>query len=326
MIDLLFALFDDKRLLAMICAAIAAGATVVTLAMPLLGGDGLEKRIAAVAAEREKIRQRERERASRGGERASLRVSPKQYMQTVVEKFNLSSWLGEEAARAKLVQAGYRGQSPYVVFLFFRMVAPTVMAVGSLVYVFLLLKLDYPWTIKVGICLAATYVGIYLPNLFVKNRIQRRQTAINRAFPDALDLMLICVESGMPIEGAFKRVSEEIGDQSIELAEELMLATAELSYLPDRRQAFDNLAKRVPLDGVKSLCMALQQSERFGTPMATTLRVIAQENRDQRMTAAEKKAAALPPQLTVPMILFFLPVLFVVILGPAIIRIVATFR
>jgi tight adherence protein C len=326
MIDLLFALFDDKRLLAMICAAIAAGATVVTLAMPLLGGDVLEKRIAAVAAEREKIRQRERERASRGGERASLRVSPKQYMQTVVEKFNLSSWLGEEAARAKLVQAGYRGQSPYVVFLFFRMVAPTVMAVGSLVYVFLLLKLDYPWTIKLGICLAATYVGIYLPNLFVKNRITRRQTAINRAFPDALDLMLICVESGMAIEGSFRRVSEEIGDQSIELAEELMLATAELSYLPDRRQAFENLAKRVPLDGVKSLCMALQQSERFGTPMATTLRVIAQENRDMRMTAAEKKAAALPPQLTVPMILFFLPVLFVVILGPAVIRIMATFR
>jgi tight adherence protein C len=326
MIDLLFALFDDKRLLAMICAAIAAGATVVTLAMPLLGGDVLEKRIAAVAAEREKIRQRERERASRGGERASLRVSPKQYMQTVVEKFNLSSWLGEEAARAKLVQAGYRGQSPYVVFLFFRMVAPTVMAVGSLIYVFLLLKLDYPWTIKLGICLAATYVGIYLPNLFVKNRITRRQTAINRAFPDALDLMLICVESGMAIEGSFKRVSEEIGEQSIELAEELMLATAELSYLPDRRQAFENLAKRVPLDGVKSLCMALQQSERFGTPRATPLRVIAQENRDQRMTAAEKKAAALPPQLTVPMILFFLPVLFVVILGPAIIRIVATFR
>jgi len=326
MIDLLFALFDDKRLLAMICAAIAAGATIVTLAMPLLGGDVLEKRIAAVAAEREKIRQRERERASRGGERASLRVSPKQYMQTVVEKFNLSSWLGEEAARAKLVQAGYRGQSPYVVFLFFRMVAPTVMAVGSLIYVFLLLKLDYPWTIKLGICLAATYVGIYLPNLFVKNRITRRQTAINRAFPDALDLMLICVESGMAIEGSFKRVSEEIGEQSIELAEELMLATAELSYLPDRRQAFENLAKRVPLDGVRSLCMALQQSERFGTPMATTLRVIAQENRDQRMTAAEKKAAALPPQLTVPMILFFLPVLFVVILGPAIIRIVATFR
>jgi tight adherence protein C len=201
------------------------------------------------------------------------------------------------------------------------MVAPLAMLALTAFYVFILLKLDYPWTVNVGICLAATYIGIYLPNLFVKNKITRRQASINRAFPDALDLMLICVESGMSLEASFKRVSEEIGSQSIELAEELTLSTAELSYLPDRRVTFENLAKRVPLDGVKSLCLALQQSERFGTPVAQTLRVIAQENRDQRMTAAEKKAAALPPQLTVPMILFFLPVLFVVILGPAVIKV-----
>src|ERR1700722_16470152 len=320
MIEFLFAIFEDKRILAMICAAIAAGATVITLAMPLLGGDELDKRMAAVAAEREKIRQRERERLSRG-DKTTRRASPKQYMQTVVEKFNLSDWLGEEKARSLLVQAGYRGQGPYVVFLFFRMVAPLSMLIGSALYVFILLQLDYAWTVKVGICLAATYIGIYLPNLFVKNKITRRQGSINRAFPDALDLMLICVESGMSLEATFKRVSEEIGTQSIELAEELTLSTAELSYLPDRRVTFENLAKRVPLDGVKSLCLALQQSERFGSPVAQTLRVIAQENRDQRMTAAEKKAAALPPQLTVPMILFFLPVLFVVILGPAVIKV-----
>jgi tight adherence protein C len=325
MLDLIFALLDDKRLLAMIFAAVAAGATVITLAMPLLGGNPLEKRMAAVAAEREKIRQRERERLSRGSEKPSLRASPKQYMQTVVEKFKLSDWLGEEKVRAMLLQAGYRGHSPYVVFLFFRLVAPSLMLVGSLAYVFGLLQLDYPWTIKVGICLGATYLGAYLPNLYVRNRISRRQISINRAFPDALDLMLICVESGMSLEATFKRVSEEIGAQSVELAEEMTLATAELSYLPDRRQTFENLAKRVPLEGVKSLCLALQQSERFGTPVAQTLRVIAQENRDQRMTAAEKKAAALPPQLTVPMILFFLPVLFVVILGPAIIKVMYQF-
>ena len=165
-----------------------------------------------------------------------------------------------------------------------------------------------------------------LPNLFIKNKITKRQASINRAFPDALDLMLICVESGMSLEATFKRVSEEVGAQSIELAEELTLATAELSYLSDRRQTFENLAKRVPLEGMKSLCLALQQSERFGTPVAQTLRVIAQENRDQRMTAAEKKAAALPPKLTVPMIVFFLPVLFVVILGPAVIKVMATFK
>jgi len=247
-------------------------------------------------------------------------------MQTVVERFNLSNLLGEETMRSLLVQAGYRGEGPYVVFLFFRMVAPLAMLAITAFYVFVLLKLDYPWTVNVGICITATYLGIYLPNLFVRNRISRRQLSINRAFPDALDLMLICVESGMSLETTFQRVSQEIGTQSIELAEELTLATAELSYLSDRRQTFENLAKRVPLDGVKSLCLALQQSEKFGTPVAQTLRVIAQENRDQRMTAAEKKAAALPPQLTVPMILFFLPVLFVVILGPAIIKVMDTWK
>jgi tight adherence protein C len=118
-------------------------------------------------------------------------------------------------------------------------------------------------------------------------------------------------------------VSNEVGTQSVALAEELTLTTAELSYLPDRRQAYENLAKRTDLDGVKSVCMALQQSERYGTPLATMLRVMAQENRDMRMSEAEKKAAGLPPKLTVPMILFFLPVLFVVILGPAVIKVMA---
>jgi tight adherence protein C len=175
----------------------------------------------------------------------------------------------------------------------------------------------------IGICLAATYVGMQLPYIFLKNKIQRRQLSIRRAFPDALDLLLICVESGMSIEAAFRRVSQEIGTQSVALAEELTLTTAELSYLPDRRQAYENLAMRTDLDGVKSVCLALQQAERYGTPLAQTLRVMAQENRDMRMSEAEKKAAALPPKLTVPMITFFLPVLFVVILGPAAIKVMS---
>ena len=127
----------------------------------------------------------------------------------------------------------------------------------------------------------------------------------------------------MSIEAAFKKVSDEIGTQSVALAEELTLTTAELSYLPDRRQAYENLAKRTDLEGVKSVCMALQQAERYGTPLANMLRVMAQENRDMRMAEAEKKAAGLPPKLTVPMILFFLPVLFIVILGPAAIKVMA---
>jgi len=310
----------NPRNAAMVFAAIAAIATVLTLAMPLLATDSLDKRMKSVAIEREKMRQRERERLARG-EKVSLRRSPKQYMQTIVDRFNLRKWVGQEEARALLVQAGYRGQAPYITFLFFRLVVPTVMLIGSLFYVFIIFQIDQPATIKIGMCLAATYFGMYLPMLFVKNQISRRQLSIRRAFPDALDLLLICVESGMSIEAGFRKVSGEIGSQSIALAEELTLTTAELSYLQDRRQAYENLAKRTNLDGVKSVCMALQQAERYGTPMAQTLRVMAQENRDMRMSEAEKKAAGLPPKLTVPMILFFLPVLFVVILGPAAIRV-----
>jgi tight adherence protein C len=320
MIDFLIEKVSDARFLAMVFAAVGAIATVITLAMPLIVTDTLGKRMKSVAIEREKLRQRERERLARG-EKISLRPTPKQYMQHIVDRFNLSKWVGQEEARSLLVQAGYRGHAPYVTFLFFRLVMPTVMLLATLFYVFVVIQLDQPALVKLLICIAATYLGMHLPSLFVKNQISRRQTSIKRAFPDALDLLLICVESGMSIEAGFKRVSQEIGSQSIPLAEELTLTTAELSYLQDRRQAYENLAKRTNLDGVRSVCMALQQAERYGTPMAQTLRVMAQENRDMRMSEAEKKAAGLPPKLTVPMILFFLPVLFVVILGPAAIRV-----
>ena len=310
----------DPQVLAMVFAAIAAGATVITLAMPLLARDTLSTRMKAVAFEREKIRQRERERLAQG-HKVALRQSPKAYMKTVVENFNLSKWVGQEEARAKLVQAGYRGQAPYVTYLFFRMVMPVAMMAATLFYVFVVIDLDQPLLIKLGIAIGAAYFGILSPNLFLKNKIQRRQLSIKRAFPDALDLLLICIELGMSVEAAFQKVSAEIGTQSIELAEELTLTTAELSYLPDRRQAYENLAQRVGLEGVKSVCLALQQAERYGTALGTTMRVLSQENCDMRMSEAEKKAAGLPPKLTVPMILFFLPVLFVVILGPAAIRV-----
>jgi tight adherence protein C len=208
-------------------------------------------------------------------------------MAKVVDRFNLSKWLAQEEAREKLVQAGFRGHAPYVAFLFFRMVVPAVAFVFALVYVFLIIELDQPATVKIGLCLGAAYGGMQLPYIFLKNRIAKRQLSIKRAFPDALDLLLICVESGMSIEAAFKKVSEEIGSQSVPLAEELTLTTAELSYLQERRAAYDNLAKRTDLEGVKSVCVALQQAERYGTPLAQTLRVLSQENRDMRMSEAE---------------------------------------
>ncbi len=313
----------NVKTLTMLFAAVAGAATVLTLAMPLVMVNPLDKRMRAVALEREKIRQRERERLAQENQKVKLRQSPKQYVQRIVDQFNLSKWVGQEEARLKLVQAGYRGQAPYVTYLFFRMITPVACFLFAVVYLFVILKFDQPATIKLGICIFAAYVGMQLPLVLLKNKISRRQLSIKRAFPDTLDLLLICVESGMSIEAALRKVSDEVGSQSVALAEELTLTTAELSYLPDRRQAYENLAKRTDLDGVKSVCMALQQSERYGTPLATMLRVMAQENRDMRMSEAEKKAAGLPPKLTVPMILFFLPVLFVVILGPAVIKLLA---
>ena len=322
MIDFLSAELHDAHFMTMLLAAIAVSATAYTLIMPLFAGDSLSKRMKAVASERERLRQRERDRLNKT-EKVSLRRSPKQLVSKVVEDFNLTKWLAQEAAHQKLVMAGYRGQAPYITFLFFRAVTPIVMLVAAALYVFVITKLDKSLTFKIGICIGAAFLGLQAPMLFLKNAISKRQLSIKRAFPDALDLLLICIESGMSVEVAFRKVSSEIVSQSVALSEEFALTTAELSYLQDRKVAYENLANRIGLDGVKSVCLALQQSERYGTPLGQSLRVMAQENRDMRMSEAEKKAAALPPKLTVPMILFFLPCLFIVILGPSYIKVMA---
>ena len=322
MIDFLVDKLHDAHFMTLLRAAIAACATAYTVVMPLFAGVGLAKRMKAVASERERIRQRERERLTKG-EKVSLRQSPRQLVSRVVVDFNLGKWLAQEAAHEKLTMAGYRGHAPYVTFLFFRLVTPIVMLLGAVLYVFVISHMQKSLPVKIGMCLGAAYLGLQAPMLFLRNAISKRQLSIKRAFPDALDLLLICIESGMSIETAFRRVSLEIATQSIALSEEFTLTTAELSYLQDRKVAYENLAKRTGLDGVKSVCLALQQSERYGTPLGQSLRVMAQENRDMRMNEAEKKAAALPPKLTVPMILFFLPVLFVVILGPTGIKVAA---
>ena len=214
--------------------------------------------------------------------------------------------------------AGFRGQNPLTRFLFFRLVLPFVFFALAAVYVFFMDGFpEQPPFIKLFICIVVAYAGFYAPVLYVSNRASKRKQSIQLAWPDALDLLLICVESGMSVEAAFRRVADEIGTQSVELAEEFVLTNAELSYLQERRQAYENLANRTGLETVKSVSQALIQAERYGTPVSHALRVLSSESRDMRMNAAEKKAAALPPKLTVPMILFFLPVLFAVILGPA---------
>jgi tight adherence protein C len=314
-INLLF----DKDFLAMLFVGILAFGTVVTLGVPLLERNGLDDRLKTVARRREELRARHH--AALNAKRGSLRIEPSTMMKATLDRFKLGNMLEGENSREKLAMAGYRGQAPLVTFMFFRFVMPFIVFTVTLFYLFLIMHLTWSPLQKVGAAFVGALIGFYVPDLFVNNMIARRQQSIMGAFPDALDLMLICVESGMSIESAFTRVAGEIGTQSAELAEELALTTAELSYLPDRRQAFDNLAKRCGHVGVKAVATALNQAEKYGTPLGQALRVTATENREMRMQEAERKAASLPAKLTVPMIIFFLPCLFIVIMGPAIIQI-----
>ena len=317
MVQLIFSSMISPQFLIGIFAAIAVGATAFTLAQPFFERDQLTARIKAVALEREEIRARERARLANEAKRAKLRSEPKAYMRQFVDRFNLRKMLADDHTTDRLRMAGYRGQAPLVVFLFARATLPVLMLGLAAFYLFVLNDLGQPTAIRILISVAAAALGFYAPNLYISNIVSKRQTSIRRAWPDALDLLLICVEAGMSAEAAFRKVSEEIGAQSVPLAEELTLTTAELSYLQERRQAYENLSARTGLETVKSVMTSLIQAERYGTPLGQSLRVLSQENRDQRMTAAEKKAAALPPKLTVPMIVFFLPVLMAVILGPA---------
>jgi tight adherence protein C len=304
--------------------AVVTFATIVTLVRPMLRGNSLESRLKSVSNRREELRKRNRAALSKGatpGVTSTLRHTDEGLYKKVVERLQLSRLLEDPKVVDKLAQAGFRGPRPVTTFYFFRFIMPFAFALVVAFYLFVINDFGMPMMQKMTACTAALLIGYYAPNVYISNIAAKRRESIVGAFPDSLDLLLICVESGMSIEAAIMKVSQEVGGSSIELAEELTLLTAELSYLPERRQAYEGLAKRTNHPGVKSVVTAMIQAERYGTPLGAALRVMAKENRELRLSAAEKKAAALPAQLTVPMILFFLPVLFVVILGPAIIKV-----
>jgi len=297
--------------------------TILTLAAPMMKDRGLEGRLKSVANRREELRRRSREALAQKGAAvgSTLRHADEGLYKNIVDRLQLSKLLEDPKVVDKLAQAGFRGPQPVSTFYFFRFVMPFVFAVITAIYIYLINDFGLVGMQKMCACMAALAIGYYAPNVYISNVAQKRRESIVAAFPDSLDLLLICVESGMSIEAAIQKVGVEVGSSSMELAEEMSLLTAELSYLPDRRLAYEGLARRTNHPGIKSVSTAMIQAERYGTPLGAALRVMAKENRELRLSAAEKKAAALPAQLTVPMILFFLPVLFVVILGPAIIKI-----
>ena len=297
--------------------AVAMFMTIVGVMLPALKGDKLETRLKQVSSQREKLRRANRAQLEQKG----IKREAKGTISEITKKLDLQTMLEDPNIANKLEQAGLRGPRPLTIFYFCRFLLPFIGAVGAFVYIFFVNDHDLSPAMKYGSIIFGAAIGFYAPNLYVGNIAQKRQQSIMQAFPDALDMMLICVESGMSIEMAFAKVGAEVGTASSELAEELQLTTAELSYLQERRLAYENLARRTGHEGVKAVTMALVQAERYGTPLGDALRVMSKENREMRMQAAEKKAAALPAQLTVPMILFFLPVLFLVVLGPAVIKV-----
>ncbi len=327
--DQLVKTLTDGDFLIALFAAISAAAVVFSLGATLFSGNStIKTRIKRVALEREKMRAEEMARLRGSGaaeqQRGSVRrVAGREYMRNVVDKFSLQKAFADEGTIEALARAGYRGQGPLTTYLFVRFVTPIALFFLAFGYLSLTVLADKPLYLNALYALFVGLIGAYLPVLMLKNKTIKRQASIRKAWPDTLDLMLLCVESGMSVENALRRVSKEIGQQSAELAEELTLTNAELAFLEDRTRAYDNLGKRTGLDNVKSVMTALIQADRYGTSVGQALRVMAEEGREQRMMEAEKKAAALPPKLTVPLIIFFLPVLFIVIISPAIIRVFA---
>ena len=313
-------IMPDLSTIVVLLAGIGAFISVLAAGLPFLHRDPFTSRLKAVAQRRQELSALQlsalRER--------SARFQPKRHvslMRSVLKRLNLQALVEDKTLRDKLAQAGWRRSSAAVIFIFARVAVPIGVAGLGLLYFSspgfaeMAFRLKLSYSVLAGVGLA------YLPSLLLTNAIQKRQKILRRAFPDALDLMVICVESGLSVEATFQRVTEEIVESAPALAEEIALTSAELAFLGDRRLAYENLAERTGLPGFKSLCTTLLQSERYGTPLSVALRVLAQENREARMAAAEKKAAMLPAKLTVPMILFFLPVLFMIIIGPAAIQV-----
>ncbi|WP_375450134.1 type II secretion system F family protein [uncultured Devosia sp.] len=320
-------LLTSPDFLISVLAAISVAAVVFTFGSSFVVKTEMRTRIKRVALERDKLRAEEMARLRGSGpidQRSTMRrqAETKNYMKAIVEGFDLKKAFQDDATVDKLAIAGYRGQGHLTTFLFMRFITPIIIFVLVTAYLFLAPG-SRPAYLNVVYGIGAGLVGSYLPVVMLKNATVKRQKSIKRAWPDTLDLMLLCVEAGMSVEHAIKRVAKEIGNQSAQLAEELTLTNAELSFLEDRSRAYENLARRTGLDNVRSVMTALIQADRYGTSVGQALRVMAEEGRETRMMDAEKKAASLPPKMTVPLILFFLPVLFIVIIAPAMIKVFA---
>lgn len=320
------ALFDAQTLILLLFSALAF-VTVIGLALPFIAKDQVQERIKLLSERREELRRQMRARLEQKKRSVrELQTGRVGLMKAVIDKLNLNAMLEQPKLKQKLLQAGWRGQAPKITFTFLRLALPLVFGGAALLLLFGSSKFELPALMKFLIAAAAALFGYGLPNLMVSNAAAKRRQELLSSFPDALDLMVICIESGMSLEAAMAKVSEEMAADAAVLSQEFGFVAAELAYLGDRRKALENLSERTGLPAVKSFVTALVQAEKYGTPLGVSLRVVSQENRNSRMARAEEKAASLPAKLTVPMMMFFLPVIFIVILGPTIIQAMKSFE
>lgn len=303
---------------ATLLSGIAAAAVFVAIYAALGVRDPMTKRVRALNDRREQLKAGITASTSKRRAKLVQKNEAADRMRSFLSSLRVLQDEQLKVAQHKLMQAGIRKKEWAVAVIFGRLVLPIVLGGLMIVYVYLLDAFpDWSPLKRYGLVASTLVLAYKAPDLFLKNKINKRSDAIRKGLPDALDLLVICAEAGLTVDAAFHRVSRELGKAYPELGEEFALTAIELGFLTDRRQAFENLAMRVDLDAVRGVVTTMIQTEKYGTPLASALRVLSAEFRNERMMRAEEKAARLPAIMTVPLILFILPVLFVVILGPA---------
>jgi tight adherence protein C len=302
-------------------AGLAVLATFFAVWQALRANTSFERRLTQITDKKEAMRL-----AALATKRQRVQLTPAGMINELVTRLNLLRSHHATEARLMLARAGLRSRDAMIRYLFARLSLPLVFGVAVLVDAYTLHLVPVPPNLRMLAAAGAAVFGFFGPGIYIKNLTTKRQKRMQLGLPDCLDLMIICAEAGLSLDSTLARVSRELAAACPDLAEELAITSAELTFLPDRRQAFENLNARTDMNAIRGVVNTLMQTAKFGTPLAQSLRVLATEYRDARMFAAEEKAARLPALMTVPMILFILPTLFIVLMGPAALGIIDTFN
>jgi len=308
----------DVIMVGTVLSAVATFAVLVAIYAATTVRDPMAKRVRALNERREMLKAGVVASAAKRRKKITNKNETADKVRSLLSSLKMLQDEQVEKAQLKLLQAGVRSKDMAFVVILARFLLPLVIGTTVIVGVYVMDWFPAWGGLKKYALVAGSLIGSYkAPDIFLKNKITKRSHAIRKGLPDALDLLVICAEAGLTVDAAFSRVARELGKAYPELGDEFALTSIELGFLNDRRTAFENLAKRIDLEAVRGVVTTMIQTEKYGTPLASALRVLSAEFRNERMMRAEEKAARLPAIMTVPLILFILPVLFIVILGPA---------